>query len=71
MIVNVSTPIPGAGQTGISLKTHAHTVTITNDETGVTYQEISGPAEPLEGERELTLERHRHFTTDGYLGTPV
>ena len=55
---------------------HTHTVTILNTETGATFEELSGTAEPLEGEffKTDTLndlrkcnENHRHKTTAGYI----
>lgn len=71
MITGCSKPIPGPGENVLTLLTHVHTVTITNEATGATWEEISGPAEPLEGETVVTAERHRHSTTDGYLGGPT
>lgn len=62
-IINISSPIQ---EHGISLKAHKHTVTILNTETGVTFEEVSGPAEPLEGKTSVSLIEHRHNTSAGY-----
>ena len=67
-IINISSPIQ---EPGISVKTHKHTVTILNTETGVTFEEVSGPAEPLEGKTNVSLLEHRHNTSAGYTDKPA
>ncbi len=71
MITKVSPPIPAPGLTELTLLTHVHTVTIVNEQTGLTYEEICQPAEPLEGETLVTVAKHRHKTSDGYTGTSL
>lgn len=70
MIIGCSEAQTGPGLTTLTLLTHVHTVTIMNEQTGATYTEISGPAVPLEGETVVSVARHRHLTTDGYLNAP-